>query len=74
MPLSTDEFILTHMVDAASGTVDPEPVAIAIRTIARASPCGGDPGWSDIEVMVDGGVVELTIATPFGELVPVARS
>jgi hypothetical protein len=73
MPLSTDEFILTHMVDAAAGTVDPEPVAIAIRTIVRASPCS-DPAWSDIEVVVGGTTVqELTIATPFGELVPVAR-
>jgi len=75
MPLSPDEFILTHMVDAAAGTVDPEPVAIAIRTIVRASPCGSDPAWSDIEVVVGGTTVqELTIATPFGQLVPVARS
>jgi len=72
MPLSTDDFILTHMV--TDGVVAPEPVAIAIRTIVRASPCGEDPGWSDIEVVVGGSTVtELTIATPWGELVPVAR-
>jgi hypothetical protein len=71
MPLSTDDFILTHMVDG--GVVDPEPVAIAVRFIARASPCGQDPGWSDIEVVLSGVVTELTIATPFGELVPVSR-
>ena len=41
MPLSTDEFILTHMV--TGGAVNPEPVAIAIRTIVRASPCGDNP-------------------------------
>ena len=41
MPLSTDDFILTHMV--TDGVVDDEPVAIAIRMIVRASPCGDDP-------------------------------
>jgi hypothetical protein len=72
MPLSSDDFILTHMV-ASGGVVDPEPVGIAIRFIARVSPCGQDPGWSDVEVVIGGVVTELTIATPFGELVPVAR-
>lgn len=73
MPLSTDDFLLTHMVNG--GVVDPEPVAIAIRTIVRVSPCGDDPEHSDIEVVVGGSTVqELTIATPFGSLVPVARS
>jgi hypothetical protein len=65
MPLSTSEFILTHRVVA--GAVDAEPVAIAIRCIMEASPCGEDPGWSDL-VMTNG--EETTIATPFGALVP----
>ncbi len=65
MPLSRDEFILTHRVTA--GVVDPEPIAIAIRFVVEASPCGEDPGWSDI-ALSNGEA--LTIATPFGELVP----
>jgi len=69
MPLSTDEFILTHRV--VTGIVDAEPVAIAIRCIMEASPCGEDPGWSDL-VLENG--EEWTIATPFGELVPASRS
>ena len=69
MPLSTDEFILTHKV--VTGVVDAEPVAIAIRAILEASPCGDDPGWSDL-VLTNG--EEWTIATPFGELVPTSRS
>ena len=69
MPLSTDEFILTHKV--VTGVVDAEPVAIAIRAILEASPCGDDPGWSDL-VLENGEAV--TIATPFGELVPTSRS
>jgi len=69
MPLSTDEFILTHRV--VTGVVDPEPIAIAIRFIMEASPCGDDPGWSDL-VLESG--EEMTIATPFGELVPVSRA
>ena len=69
MPLSTDEFILTHRV--VTGVVDPEPIAIAIRFIMQASPCGDDPGWSDL-VLESG--EEMTIATPFGELVPVSRA
>jgi len=69
MPLSTDEFILTKRV--VTGVVDAEPVAIAIRCIVEASPCGDDPGWSDL-VMESG--EEVTIATPFGELVPTSRS
>ena len=73
MPLSTDDFLLTHVV--TDGVVDTEPVAIAIRTIVRASPCGEDPGWSDIAVSLGGSSVvqELTIATPWADLVPVAR-
>ena len=51
MPLSTNEFILTHRV--VIGVVDAEPVAIAIRCIQQVSPCGEDPGWSDL-VMSDG--------------------
>ena len=69
MPLSTDEFILTHKV--VTGVVDSEPVAIAIRCIVEASPCGEDSGWSDL-VLENG--EELTIATPFGELVPTSRA
>ena len=69
MPLSTNEFILTHKV--VGGVVDPEPVAIAIRAIVEASPCGDAPGWSDL---VMGTGEEITIATPFGELVPTSRS
>ena len=69
MPLSTNEFILTKKVVA--GVVDPEPVAIAIRCIEEASPCGDDPGWSDL--LMDSGA-EITIATPFGELVPTSRT
>ena len=69
MPLSTDEFILTHRVTA--GVVDTEPVAVAIRFIMEASPCGDDPGWSD--VFLENGV-EWTFATPFGELVPTSRT
>jgi len=69
MPLSTDEFILTKRV--VTGIVDPEPIAIAIRYIMEASPCGEDPGWSDL-VLENG--EEWTIATPFGELVPTSRS
>ena len=65
MPLSRDEFILTHRV--VTGVVDAEPIAISIRQIVEASPCGEDPGWSDL-VMSNG--EEVTIATPFGELVP----
>ncbi len=65
MSLSRDEFILTHRV--VTGVVDAEPVALAIRCILEASPCGEDPGWSDL-VMTNG--EEMTIATPFGELVP----
>jgi hypothetical protein len=68
MPLSTDEFILTHRV--VTGVVDAEPIAIAIRYIQEASPCGDDPGWSDL--VMEGGE-EFTIATPFGELVPTSR-
>ena len=69
MPLSTDEFILTHRV--VTGVVDAEPIAIAIRYIQEASPCGDDPGWSDL--VMEGGE-EFTIATPFGELVPTSRT
>lgn len=69
MPLSTDEFILTHRV--VTGVVSPEPVAIAIRCIMEVSPCGEDPGWSDL-VLTNG--EEWTIATPFGELVPTSRA
>jgi len=65
MPLSRDEFILTRRV--VTGVVDAEPIALAIRCIMEASPCGEDPGWSDL-VMTNG--EEMTIATPFGELVP----
>jgi hypothetical protein len=68
MALSTDEFILTHRV--VTGVVDSEPVAIAIRYIMEASPCGDDPGWSDL-VMENG--EEFVIATPFGDLVPTSR-
>jgi len=69
MPLSTDEFILTHKV--VTGIVEAEPVAIAIGCILEASPCGEDPGWSDL-VLTNG--EEWTIATPFGELVPTSRT
>jgi hypothetical protein len=69
MPLSTDEFILTQRVVA--GVVDAEPIALAICCIMEASPCGEDPGWSDL-VMMNG--EEITIATPFGELVPTSRA
>ena len=65
MPLSRDEFILTRRV--VTGVVDAEPIALAIRCIMEASPCGEDPGWSDL-VMTNG--EEMTIGTPFGELVP----
>jgi hypothetical protein len=68
MPLSTSDFILTHLV--IDEVVDPEPVAIAISAIVEASPCGDDPGWSDL-LMADGRAA--TIATPFGELIPVSR-
>jgi hypothetical protein len=73
MPLSTDDYLLTHIVTA--GVVDAEPVAIAIRTIVRASPCGEDPAWSDIALSLGGSSVvqELTIATPWADLVPVVR-
>lgn len=73
MPLSTDDFLLTHIV--TEGVVDAEPVAIAIRTIVKASPCGEDPAWSDISVSLGGSslVQDLTIATPWAELVPVTR-
>jgi hypothetical protein len=69
MPLSTDEFILTQRVVA--GVVDAEPVAIAIRFIMEATPCGDDPNWSDL-VLENG--EEFTIAMPFGELVPTSRT
>lgn len=69
MPLSTDEFILTHRV--VLGVVDTEPVAIAIRYILEVSPCGEDPGWSDL-VLENG--EEITVATPFGELIPTSRT
>jgi len=69
MPLSTDEFILTHRV--VTGVVDAEPIAFAIRCIMEASPCGEDPGWTDL-VLTNG--EEITIATPFGELVPTSRA
>jgi hypothetical protein len=72
MPLSTDDFILTTLV--IDGVLDVEPTAIAIRYITLVSPCGEDPGWSDVELVKGAQVVELTIATPFGELVPVART
>ena len=65
MPLSRDEFILTHRV--VIGVVDAEPIALAIRCIMEVSPCGEDPTWSDL-VMTNG--EEMTIATPFGDLVP----
>jgi hypothetical protein len=78
MPLSTSEFILTHLV--RDGVVDSEPVAIAIKSILMASPCGQDPGWTDLTVSFPTTVPvetgpppgDLTIATPFGDLVPVA--
>jgi hypothetical protein len=72
MPLSTDDFILTTLV--VDGVLDVEPTAIAIRSIYRASPCGQDPGWSDLVVEIGGAIQEITIATPFGDLVPVARN
>lgn len=74
MALSPDDYLLTHVVTA--GVVDPEPVAIAIRTIVRASPCGEDPLWSDIALSLGGSSVvqEVTIATPWADLVPVARN
>lgn len=67
-PLSTNEFLLTNIV--TDGTVSTEPVALAIRRIAQLSPCGTDPGWTDI--VLDGGV-EMTIATPWATLIPVTR-
>jgi hypothetical protein len=70
LPLSTDEWILTTLV--VDGAVDPEPVAIAIRHIISISPCGEDPGWCDVEIVKGGVIEELTIATPFGELIPTA--
>jgi hypothetical protein len=71
MPLSTSDFILTTIV--TDGVVDPEPMAIAIRFISKVSPCGDDPGWSDVEIVKGTVIEEITIATPFGELIPVAR-
>jgi hypothetical protein len=71
MPLSTDDFILTTLV--INGVLDVEPTAIAIRYITLVSPCGQDPGWSDVEIVKGAAVEELTIATPFSDLVPVAR-
>ena len=71
MPLSANEFILTRLV--IDGVVDSEQTAIAIATIAKASPCGDDPGWSDVQVAYGSVVEDLTIATPFGELIPVSR-
>ena len=72
MPLSPDDFILTHMV--TDGVVDTEPVAIAIRMIVRASPCGDDPRWSDLEIDKGGVIEEVTIATPFGHLIPTSQA
>jgi hypothetical protein len=69
MPLSTDEFLLTRKVVA--GEIAVEPTAISIRCILEVSPCGSDPGWSDV-VLTNG--EEWTIATAFGELVPTSRT
>jgi len=73
MPLSPDEYLLTQIVTA--GVVDAEPVAIAIRTIVKASPCGENADWADISVSLGGSSVvqDLTIATPWASLIPVTR-
>lgn len=70
MPLSTDDFILTHKV--AAGVVDPRLVALSLRTIVEVAPNGDTPDHSDIKVDAGGVVTDITIATPFGELIPVA--
>lgn len=69
MSLSTNEFLLTRKVIA--GEIAVELTAISIRCILEVSPCGSDPGWSDV-VLTNG--EEWTVATPFGELVPTSRT